>query len=301
MAKSKTEAVTRSRGVQLLFIAGVLALLITGYLWCRLVINSPRNVFNTMLENSLSTSSVAKRTLQESGAQTLDQTSAVQSGANKIAHSVTTLSQKSIDTATVKTESIGTPISDYVRYTDIQTSQTKENGEPLDFGDVLGYWGRSSGGDGTTSGELYGETVLGIVPFGYLPQARRQEVMNLIREKKVYDVDYSSVKRETRNGRPVYTYKVEVAPENYVEMLKAFARAVGLNQLEAFDSSSFKQAPKLEFSMTVDVWSKQLVSAEYVNSGRAESYLSFGAKVPLGVPDKSISVEELQSRLQSVQ
>ena len=302
MANSNVEVSGRSRGVKVLFLFGILALLVTGYLWWRQVYSSPRNVFDAMLENSFSTSGVAKLVSQESGSQTFDQKSAVQTSDRKIAASQTTLSQQFEEAATVVTETVGTPDSDFVRYSKIETSQTSQDGKPLDFSSVLGVWGRSAQAQqGATSGELYGETVLGIVPFGYLPQSQRQEIMRLIRDKNVYEIDYAKVKREIKNGRPVYIYEVEVMPEHYVEMLKAFAGMVGLNQLEQFDPAAYGEAPALHFNLSVDVWSRQLVTAEYVDSGRTETYTSYGARVKADIPEDTITVEELQTRLQSIQ
>lgn len=284
-----------------LLVVSLLAFLASGYLWWNQVVNSPRNVFYGMLENSLSSAGVTKQAFQTSGAQTLEQTTFLQTGANKIAQSFTTLTQNDLDTTTVRTEGIGTPMTDYVRYTSIETAQTGATGEALDFSAVLGVWGRTADAGGVTVGELYGETVLGIVPFGYLRQPERHEVMTFIRQNNVYGVDYKGVEREVRHGRPIYVYRARVSPEHYVAMLKMFATGVGLTQLERFDPATFRDTPRFEFDLAVDIWSRQLVSIKYADSGRTETYLSHGARRDIALPQQYIPVAELQARLQAIQ
>lgn len=307
MAKTKSEAKslqseTATQTIRALFIIGLILVVASAYLWWRQVGSNPRVVFETMLENSLKTSSVSRRTTQQSGIQELDQVASAQLGDQKVIRSLTELSQTGSQTATVKTETIGTPTTDFVRYTSIETNQTAADGRSLDFSEVIGVWGRTSQiQPNQTTGELYGESVLGIVPFGNVPARQRQEIMNIIKDRKVYETDYSSVQRQTINGRPTYAYEVAVNPENYVVMLQAFARATGLNQLESLQPESFRGAAPLNFRMRVDVLSRQLTDIEYVDSQRQETYTGYGAQIQYVVPESSISVQELQSRLQAVE
>jgi hypothetical protein len=278
-------------------------LLAVGALFWRQVWTNPRNVFSAMIENSLSTRSVAKVTIQDSGPQSLVQRLQLQSGQNNIANSRTTLSQNNGgQTAKVDTESIGTPSEDYVRYLKIETNQKNDKGKALDFSQIIGQWGRSQRPSQiTTSGELYGEAVLGIVPFGFVPAVQRDSLIRMINEKDIYKIDYSKVQRKIVNGRHIFVYEVEIAPENYVTLLKEFARNQGLSQLESFDPASFKNSPALKAKLSVDILSRQLVKAEFTDSNRLEEYSGYGANFNVVIPRDTIPVEELQQRLQSVQ
>lgn len=280
---------------------GLLLFIGAGGVWWQQVASSPERVFYTMLDNSMKTRGIGRHVVQDSGSQKLDQRTQLTTGQHAVASSLTTLSQ-GIGTA-VKTQTIGTPTDDYVRYVTIETDQIGEDGQPLDFGDVLGIWGVSDNDQlgSETRGELYGQNVLGVVPIGFVPPDTRRELIDLMREENIYSVDFSKARRELLNGRPHYTYDVEVQPENYIVMLKQFAKAVGLTQLETLDPKAFSEAEPFTFSMTVDIWSRQLAAVTYADSARKETYSSYGQKTPVKLPEQTISVEELQSRLQSIQ
>jgi hypothetical protein len=204
--------------------------------------------------------------------------------------------------AVITTESIGTLQNDFVRYLDIKTDQKNSSGSSFDFSNVLSVWGKS--GDNKEAGEeaqLFSQTVLGVVPIANLPLSARQELLRQIQNDKVYTVDYGTVKRAKSNGRPVYTYDVTVEPVAYINMLKTFAHSLGLTQLDQVDSSQYANTPALKFSFEVDVWSAQLTKVTYIESNRTETYSAYGARALVNQPKDTITLEELQTRLQSIQ
>lgn len=290
---------------KVLTFSAILLFMVVGWLWWKNVSIAPKRVFDGMLENSLRTRSISKTVVQSNGEQELNQRLQIQMGEKAIARSISVLTQGSENSTAVTTESIGTTAEDYVRYTDIKTTQNSIDGQPLKFDKVLGIWGKSQTGadnaGGTTGGQLFGEAVLGVVPIGELPHEARARVLNFIRDKNVYDIDYSKIKKEKVAGRTTYIYPVSVEPEIYVTMLKQFGKEVGLKQLEAFEPSTFRGSPLLEFEIFVDVLSKQLVGVKFPGSTRTENYGSYGVYSDVAIPNETIPVEELQTRLQSVQ
>lgn len=273
------------------------------WLWWQKVHNSPKNVFEAMLNNSLRTRGLTRHTVQSGDLQQLDQHVRLQSGQQAIAQSRTTLTQGAVQNpdASVKTESIGTPAVDYIRYVDIQTTQRNKDGQAFDFGEVLNRWGVTATDSLQTDGELFGEASLGVIPTGYLAPSKRAGIVKLIHDRNIYQIDYQTVERSTENGRPRYAYKVKANPEDYLIMLKEFAAALGLTQLKDLQPETYRGSAMLEFSVVVDVWSRQLVSLDFAASGRTETYSSYGARTPVELPTDTISVQELQLRLQTVQ
>lgn len=303
MAKAKEAEQTQTflPLVRVLLLIGFIVFLTGGALWWKNIANNPRNVFYGMLDNSMKTRGIGRHVMQDNGAQQLDQRTRLTLGQTAQASSSTVLTQN--ETTSVRTDSIGTPTQDYVRYGAIDTDQPGSDGQPLNFDEILGVWGKAENIDqiNETRGELFGETVLGVVPLGFVRYEKRAELMDFIREQNVYNTDFSAATREIVNGRPQYTYNVQVTSQNYITMLKQFATAVGLNQLEAIDPAAFSDVAPFEFSVVVDIWSKQLVSIQYANSARTEDYGSYGQETVVMPPEQTISIDELQLRLQNIQ
>lgn len=283
-----------------IYLSGLIILLTFSWLWWNNVHNNPKNVFEGMLKNSLQLKGLTRSVHQEGVGQTLDQKIALNLTPSSFALSKTAIHQEGAVTADVTTESIGTPQNDYVRYTFIETSQKKDNGEPLDFSSILNIWGGSESSDSTTDGELFNESVFGIVPFANLTPRERDEILNLMIANNIYEVDYEALKKETKDGRPTIVYEVEVDPSNYVVMLKRLAELTNLNNLGHLNPSDYAGADKVRFVLEVDVWSRQLTRVVYGNGEREEHISSHNIVRGVAIPKDSISIEELQDRLQKI-
>ncbi len=288
--------------VRVIVMVGVVVLVASAIGWWRLVYSSPSNVFDRMLANSLSSPSVTKVVTQADESQNLNQTSALVTEPQQIVLARSVLGQTLDPDTTVTTESIGTPTTDFVRYTDIKTSQKNASGKAFDFSSVIGLWGKSDQNDPNGSdAQLFNQTVLGVVPVANVRQPLRAALLEEIKTNSVYKIDTGSVKRQLVNGRPVYTYDVTIVPVAYVTMLKNFARALGITQLEQVDPSQYENSAPLKFILDVDVWSGQLKKVAYGGSERTELYSAYGARSQIDLPATSIGVDELQTRLQQIQ
>lgn len=276
----------------------VVVFLVSGWGWWHFVQSKPSNVFDRMLATMLATSSVTKTITQEENGQKLDQKIQLTTQPKAQVHSENVLNQGQ---AVITTESIGTVRNDFVRYTDIQTEQKNSSGSSFDFSSVLASWGKSGNSEETEQAQLFNQTLLGVVPTGNLPSGARKQLIEQIQKDKVYAVDYSTVKRANVGGRPVYTFDVAMQPVAYINMLKTFARSLGLTHLDQVDASQYENTPELKFSFEVDVWSAQLKKVTYTDSGRSEVYTAYGARVLVDEPGDTITLEELQTRLQQVE
>jgi len=300
-AKKRVTTTNRLTNFQLrvVILSGLVILLVGGITYCRIRMNDPHRVFNAMLENTLKTRGVFKKSDQTDNFQSQKQTTYLQLGQQNIARGLTELTQG--ENTSVITESIGTPKEDFVRYKEIKTDQLSKSGAKLDFTKALNIWGQTgSSQPGETNGQLFGEMTLGIIPIGYLKPSDREKLLNYIKSNNVYEVDYSKVIRTIVNGRPTYKYDVTMKPEAYVNILKKFASIIGLRQLDNINSATFKDSQAAKMTITIDVWSRQLSEIEISDTGRKETYGSYGAKLNVEQPSDSISVDALQQKLQSV-
>lgn len=296
--------VTSSAALFLKIITGlaVIIFLGTGWVWWHNIRSNPETVFKEMIANSLRTTAVTDHIKQTSSGQELDQTINLMTTPVHVAHAEAVLSQQGDTSASVTTETIGTPFTDYVRYVNIATDQKDTNGKALDFSKVLNIWGKAgTGADPTsTNGEIYNQTILSVVPIANLPVGQRKELLNQIENQGVYTTA-PSVDRHIENGRPTYTYKVTIKPQAYVAMLKTLGHDLGLSQLETVRPEDYASAQSIDFNLSVDVWTRTLKSISYTSGDRTETFSAYGLHKNIAFPKDTISTEDLQTRVQSLQ
>lgn len=297
MVKTSRGALTP---IKLIVLGGIILLLVAAVAWWRVVYSSPRNVFNRMLAQSLSTSAVTKNVSQNDPQQQLEQvvTFRTQPSAEVQARNVLQQGPGTV----ITTESIGTQETDFVQYTNITTDQKSLSGKPFNFSSVIGFWGRSDNASPETGGaQLFNQSLYGVVPFANLPQSARRNLLDQIYTSDVYKVDVNTVKKQLVNGRPVYAYDVTVLPVAYVGMLKTFAQSLGRKDLDHVNPTQYANSAALKFVFEIDVWSGQLRKVTYVGSDRSEVFGSYGTRVRPTIPTESIPINELQNRLQQIQ
>jgi hypothetical protein len=292
-----------NKALVVVFSLGAILLTVFGILYAIDKSSTPERVFYKMIQNNLSIGSVSRTVSQESNDQSLLQVTQTQTGDKNIVQGRTVLSQGTGTSGTsVVTESIATPGNDYIRYVDVDTAETGISGEPLNFGSVLGVWGRSElDAPGERNGELFGESTLGIVPFGQLDDESREEFVAYIKELGVYTIDFSTVSEKMVDGRKSYVYQAQISPEKYVLMLQRFASYIGTSQLESLEAENFKDSPSINITFEVDVWSRQLRQATFTDSDRSESYESYGLYSEVAIPEDTVPVNQLQQLLQAIQ
>lgn len=260
-------------------------------------------VFWGMVDENLQTSAYSRNTVQKSGSQSVTQVIQTATSPNQRIYSQTVFEQTGVDSATAVTENIGTPTEDYVRYNSIVTSQKSTDGGPLDFSNVVGKWAAAgSSVDGGTTGQQYNQAVLGIIPTGNLSAADRRAIIKTMKDQGTYQYTVVETKRTWPFGRPNYTFQVTVNPVGYINSLKQFASIVGLNHLEQVQSADYASSQKMTFIVSVDGWTHQMTRADQNQGARSETVSGRNLKKTLpSAPTETIPVDELQSRLQSVQ
>jgi hypothetical protein len=284
---------------ELMIVFGAITLCVGAFLWWHYIVSNPKRVFWGMMSSSLQTPSTTIRTQQSDESQTVDQVVRLNVNAQHVASGRTVLSQTGT-TSSVTTETIGTPHGDYIRYLAVNTTQKGANGQPLNFSKLLNVWGKTPTDASETNGDSYNQAVLGLIPYGNLNQAQRQELMKFM--EQAYSFNDKEVRKYILNGRPVYDYNIEVKPKAYVIMLKRFGSMTGLTQLEQIDPNNYESATPIGFVLTVDVWSRQATSIRYPKSDRIEKISGWGiVSPPVVLPKDAIGVDELQSRLQTLQ
>ena len=287
--------------VPLFVVSAIIVLGCSGWGYWHSIRSNPERTLYGAIENNFRVKSLTRQVVQQNGPQKRELDVELSLSPEAVAHGHDNISQTGEVDASVKTESMSTPSEEFVRYTSIETTQKNAKGEGLDFKDLLGKWGRSSSEKTGQPGELYGESILGVVPTGNLGARDRQALMKTIRDNNVYKFDEATLSRSNENGRPTYVYDVTVTPTAYIQVLKQFGTMVGLKQLEGLDPSQYANAEPLTFKLTVDVWSQKFTGIEYAGGQRTERIGSYGLNHDVTLPKESIPVEELQAKLQAAQ
>lgn len=272
------------------------SMLINGWILWTFVFNSKQNIFESMLANSLSTTSVTKQINESGDVGSLVQSSQAHFGTQNVVEVKTTITQGSGDQQTkVQTRTIGTPTENYSAYEHITIP---ENESKPNIDEIIGLWGvqlESEGGNG-----VYSEAIYGAVMFGNLPNQQRAELLNLMDEKLVYVPNYDDVESKEINGRSTYAYPVAMSSGGYAETVRRYDEMLGLNLLSDINPEDYADSPAINLKLYVDKRSRQLVRVEYSDGGRAENYTAYGIKKQVDIPENYISRSELESKLQLI-
>lgn len=279
----------------------ILALIIFSisfYSWWKNIYNSPENVFNGMINNNLRIASVTRESKIESAdtpQQKIEQLNFVPDYAVR---SIITLQQNDNGQDNkVVSETIGTLKADYSRYVTIKTSQTNSEGKPLDYSSVENIWSKSD--PESEQPQYFNQSVLGLIMFGNIDQKTRNEYINTLKDKKAYDIQYKDAKPQKINGKSALVIPVKVNLEGYVQAVKVVAKQVGLGDLPGLEPEAYKDQTPIEIKVTIDKLSRQLLKVEY-SENQIETYSSYGIKLPVELPEKTISTSELQQKVQEV-
>jgi hypothetical protein len=283
--------------------AGAALLLAAAGLWCFKLSVTPERVFWGMLEQSLSTSGVSMHSTMEQGNARLQQNVQYSLGGQNRAISVTKLHQGE---AEVVTEVIGTPQADYTRYAHIKTDRVDAAGKTLDVSKVLDVWAKTENSENRS--ELIGQSILGLsvplggipVPIGNLNSEQRAKLLTQIKNEGVYEVSFKDAKKERKDGRLRYIYEIKVQTIPYVHLMKEFAKATGLHELDDVDPNNY-QAPPMSIKLTVDARSRHLVAVEIPDTGFKQTFKSYDVPVAFQIPKDTVPAEELQKRLNELQ
>lgn len=283
-----------------LYIGGAILLIIAATLWWTKVSVQPERVFWNMLSQSLRTTGVTLDMEESYDNTTAKQTIQYSAGSENVVHAQTTLKQG--DT-TVKTESLGNSDVTYTRYLSIDPG--KSAGKSPDLKSIEGVWAKSD----DESNQLFSQIVLGTglplgavpVPMANLQDEQRTALLKQMKDRSVYQIDYSSVKKQTKNGTLLYTYDVEMQPILYLTVMKTYAKYIGLTTLENLDPNEYANLGAIKLALTVDAHAGQLVSVEGKTASFKETYTAYGIPAKISIPKQTISTEELQKKFSDIQ
>jgi hypothetical protein len=288
---------------RLLFVGGILIVAGALYLWYSQVYSNTERVFWAMVDNNLKSfgQTQSQSQVDQSRGLSQEQKLQLQLGAQNVVRGQAKLSQdiSPEQRVSIETDSISTPAATYVRYSDIQINDQPGSSVNSALAKVQNTWAkeeRISANNSAFVEALYGS--LGRVPTAHLSIENRQRLTNFMKDNKVYTIDYAKVKKEKRGSRSVHVYEVMVNVEQYVRMLTLLDEMNGLKMLTGVDPAQFAGGQPIAIELSVDVLTRSLVEAGYNNGQQKESFSAPGAVVTMQLPSETISLSELQQKLQ---
>lgn len=267
-----------------------------GYIWYTKIFTDGDRIFYDMVSSSMETDSVTRHISQNEASRSESQTYLMSFTPQTVIKSTSTVEQIGQDRAksSVTTETIGLKDVDYVRYTDINIPASDDK---TDYSKVLNSWAkREANKESGQAAQFLNEAVFTFVPFGNFSTENRATLMDLMKQKKVYVLNNGKITYE--DGRPIYTVDVSIKPQGLVEVLKKYADLTGLGNQEMLDPSQYDDSNSFVVKMKVDMLSRHLKQLDYPGETRSESYSGYGLNSVTALPTQTISVEELQSKLQ---
>jgi hypothetical protein len=281
--------------VRLVWLVGLIILVLGGWLWWDKVYNNPDHVFWSMINNSLVTNSVTRITRQSSDGQSQDQYTRILFGSQNASRTLGIRQQDQGNTHnTVVQEVIGTPTTDYVGFPTVKTSSSGP-----DYSSIRGVWGKSNGQ--SSDAQNFKQAIFGTVPFAPLNPSQRAALINEMKVKNVYAGNFIKAAKQKQNGRSVFVYSLNINPTPYFETMQQFGKILGLGQVSGLDPAQYAGVGPLSVQFTVDVLSRQLTKIHYTTTEQDETYTSYGITAPIELPARTIPLNELQKRVESIQ
>lgn len=281
-----------------LLIGGIGIFAAGSYVWYTSIYTNPDRIFYGMINKSLETSSITRSVLQEESGRTETQQYLVTFSPTPMVQSRSKVEQvdETRNKSAVATESIGNNDVDYVRYTAINVPQV-EGAPQQDYSKILNTWARREANpEQGQEAQFLNEAIFTFVPFGNFSQENRAKLVNMMQEKKVYQLKSGKIRYE--NSRPVYEVNVSINPQGLVAVLKEYASLTGLGNMDQLDPTQYENSNSFDVKMEIDMMSRHLRQINYPGDTRVETYMAYGLLRKIESPTNTITLEELQGRIQ---
>ncbi len=192
----------------------------------------------------------------------------------------------------VSTLAIGLRDVDYVQYQDISIPASA--GGKSDYSKALGTWAKRDEQTGGT--QFLNEALFSFIPFGNLSSEARSEMLQTMKQSKTYKITASDISYQS--GRPVMTATIAIKPKGLIQVLRQYAEITGVGDVSQLDPSQYEKAGDVSMDIKIDILSRHLTQLKFGDQARVETYAGYGLNTRIVEPNKTVTIEELQSRLQ---
>lgn len=268
--------------------------------WYQYVHRSTYGVFWDTVNNSLNINGVTRTVEQAGNGGQMKQTLQLSLGQHNLARGVTTITQPNQQDdgqLIIQTEIVGTPTTNFARYVGISGITPSSQ---ADLASVKDIWSQETVTKGQFGQNVFIESIFGSIPFGDLNAAQRQELVQFMKDNKVYDVDYRGAKVVNRDGKQAYEYNVKVNIPAYIASLVMLDDMLGLGQLTGVDPATSEGTAPAELTVVASIDGRQLLEIGFVGAPRTEKYSAYGVHVDGLLPEAVLPRVELEQKVQKL-
>lgn len=281
--------------ILVLFFVGGVIFGTAGFVWYKHIFSNTERVFYGMLEKNLETDSVTRSVHQTQGAQTTNQSYYTEFSPKPLIESISKVEQVGRDrkVTSVTTHTVATKDSDYVQYTEINLAASDQG---RDFSKLLNQWAQRTENEETgEKPQFINEAIFTFIPFGNLSQENREDLLQLIKQKKVYEFRNGDISYQ--EGRPIMTMIVTIKPKALIEVLLEYSKMTGIGDQDMLDPAQYENAGNVGLELKIDMLSRHLQEINFPGQTRSEKYTAYGLNRSVKLPTNTISIDELQSRV----
>ena len=285
-------------------VLGALLLIITGVVAYNRLYMTPERRFWMAIQNSLQTRSVV-RTVESGGTgnKTIEN-SRFNFGFEATINRITSVGSKNATTeSNVTTQNILTPTAQYVRYTNISTSEKKADGTAYNFEPVLGVWAEQA--QATTPEEAeqlklsFVQPQVTLAPFANLNARDRNAILNELKNNGVYEIDFKNTGKQEVDGREFIVYPAKVKLKKYVAVLQHTFDLMGYGSFPPLNADSYPEKARYNAKFLVDP--RDNVITGIMLDNQTEKYTNYGTNIKAPIPSSTIQIKQLQEQLESLQ
>lgn len=283
-----------------LVVLGLGGLGYSGYYYYQNIFTDYDRVFYSMIDKSLNTNSVLRSTEQTAANRVDTQTVQLNFAPGPQLHTMSKLEQiasGSRQNSVVETETYADKENDYIQYSNIQIPEA--DGSFADYSKLLNTWAKRTGDDpdGNSQVQFLNEATFTFIPFGNFSDDQRAMLIGMMKDKKVYKLNQPKINYD--EGRPVMTAVASINPKKFVEVMVEYHKLTGVGNLDQLDPEQYEDRNSFSIQVEIDVLSRHLMTIGYPSGDRTERFYAYGVVKELNLPEQTISIEELQGRLQN--
>ncbi len=287
-----------------LVVLGAILLAISGYYAYNKLYLTNEKRFWLAIENSMSTRSVVRSVESGGTGNKTIETSRFHFGTESTVNRSTSVGSKSATSeSNVTTQNILTPASQYVRYTDISTSELRADGTAYDFSSIKGIWAKQA--QAGTPEEVdrlklsYIQPHVTLVPFGNLRAIDRNKILKQMKDTAVYEIDFNNPSKQIINEQEYLIFSAKVKLKQYVSILQANFSAMGFGVFPPLNADNYPEKARYNVQFMIDPRSNVFAGIKLDN--QTENYTNYGVNMQAPIPDTAIPLDQLQQQLQSLQ
>jgi hypothetical protein len=259
---------------------------------------TPERRFWIAVNNSMATPSVVRTLTQGGSGNQVVQQYRFNFAPQRVVQNKVVYTEKSATTDTsVTTEGVIFPNEQFLRYTDFTNSRS-DNQDTANIDEVIGAWAIQGSEDEEQARLNYLSEQVSLVIFGNYGATFRNDVINEMQQEQVYGNFLSVPIENSSDEGDIYTYQIEVKLRKYAEILnEAFVRA-GYGEFPPLNPDNYAEDSTVNGQVVVSKENNSIIGVNF--GGREEVYGNYGVLTTVERPQSSLTVEELQQKVQEL-